>query len=238
MNVDLDPQVRQGAVARGVGNFSAAVADATTALIFYAAAIVPLLPPPGVPSIVRRLGSVETADDLLAGAAIEAGLLMSQAMLVDIATRISFRPPWWLVALIAVLFLIGTPGAAMLVNAASSAGWVVLLPLLLSVAQRLSVLWRMPAQPPLPKIAARALIGNRCLTGFVVVVLVVALSIASTSFYEQYHNLRSPLSLVFALAATHFAIAAFDGWRAQSRRFAEQPSVLFRFDLLGIGEVE
>jgi hypothetical protein len=234
----LDVQSPRATLTRIPARISPPLADAITAMIFYGAAIVPLCSPASIPHLFRGLGSPATVGDLLIGAMIEAGLLMSQAMLVDIATRISFRPPWWFVGCVAFLVFVGSPAAALLFNAASHAGWLLLLPLLLSAAQRLSLLWRMPARPRVEKIAARALIGNRCITGAAVVVFVVALSIASASFYEQYHDLRSPLSLVFAMCATHFAIAAFDGWRVQGQRFAANPTVLFRFDLLDINYTE
>jgi hypothetical protein len=162
---------------------------------------------------------------------VEAGFLMFQGTLIDVATRLSKRPPLWAVMLLGaalVPFSIGTLDVLRL--AFQSGGLAVLLPLLISLAGRFMVMWHMPAYTTMQKIAARALISNRILTGFVLAVILTALMITQ----DRHRWMDGGFSPLLVAGAIYFAVAAFDDWRVRQRRFTQRPRVLFRYDILGI----
>ena len=164
---------------------------------------------------------------------VEGGFLMSQGTLVDIATRLRKRPPIWAVVLIAGAVLLFSQEAHGVLRAAWERGSVVFVPLLLSLAERAAVLWQMPGRPELERMAARALIANRIITGLVLFALVTLDMIARVAFGDAYGSYGATWP-PFVAGAIYFAIAAFDAWRVQGRRFAERPSVLFGYDVIGI----
>jgi hypothetical protein len=116
-------------------------------------------------------------------------------------------------------------------------GTGVFIPMLLSVAQRATVLWHMPTRSRIEKIAARALIANRITTGLGLFGLVALGMIAGVAFGSTFEFWNRPW-LFLAAGAIYFAVAAYDDWRVRGARFAERPRVLFGFDPMGIGYLE
>lgn len=161
-------------------------------------------------------------DELIFVLMVEGGFLLMQGTLVDIATRLKKRPPIWAVALIVAAVVLFSGEALDVLRLAWQRGLVVFLPLLVSLGERATVLWRMPDRPTIEKIAARALISNRITTALVLFALMTAAMLLG--FDEG----------ALAAGAIYFAVAAFDDWRVRGRRFAERPSVLFRFDPIGL----
>ena len=189
------------------------IADAVMALLFVLAAFRPF----------------HGLDGLVFVLLVEGGFLLMQGTLIDIATRLKKRPPVWAVVLIAggVLLFTGDYGLQVL-RMAWEQGMAVFVPLLVSLAQRARVLWIMPDRTRIQKIAARALVANRITTGLILLGAVTAAMIAS---------LDQP-AVVYGAGAIYFAVASFDGWRVRGARFAEKPSVLFRYDPIHIEYLE
>lgn len=170
--------------------------------------------------------SEDVQDNLAMIVFVEGGFLMMQAALIDIATRLRKRPHI-VVALLITAALALFLGFGML-RMAWAQGLAVFLPLLLSLGERASVLWRMPGRARIEKIAARALVSNRITTGMAMLALMaVGMFIADD------------VAVVFLIAAAlYYSIAAIDSWRVRGRRFAEKPRVLFGFDPIRIQYLE
>jgi hypothetical protein len=190
--------------------FAFPIPDAVMAAIFALAAAFPYVYP-------------ELQDELGFVLMVEGGFLLMQGTLVDIATRLEKRPPIWAVALIVVGVVLFSRETLGVLQLAWQRGLVVFLPLLVSLGERATVLWRMPGRPTNEKIAARALISNRITTALVLLALLTAAMLLG------YTGVRFGL----IAGAIYFAVAAYDDWRVRGRKFAERPSVLFRFDPIG-----
>lgn len=173
-------------------------------------------------------GAIPPHAELVSALVVEGGFLFTEAALVDVATRLKKRLPLWAVVLIAAGIALFTGGLAPL-REAWGKGWAVFIPLLFSLGERAAVLWRMPERPRVQKIAARALISNRITMAMAALALIAAAMIAGMIFLDAFDTLNGPMTL-FGAGAIYFAVAAFDEWRVRGRRFAERPSVLFRFD--------
>lgn len=211
MQPDIDGLDARARFLQRANRFAFPVPDAVMAAILGAAAALPL-------------GFHQAQDELGFALLVEGGFLMMQGTLVDIATRLRKRPPLWAVALIVAAVVLFSGEAMDVLRLAWRRGTVVFIPLLLSLAERAAVLWRMPGRPTIEKIAARALISNRITTALVLLALLtVAMLLGFTGS-----------AITLAAGSIYFAIAAFDGWRVRGRKFAERPSVLFRFDPIGL----
>ncbi len=162
---------------------------------------------------------------------------MAQGTLIDIATRLKKRPPVWAAVLIVIGVMLFSQYSFGVIRLAWEHGSVMFVPLLISIAERGTVLWRMPGRPRIEKIAARALVANRIATGLGLLGLTAAGLIAGTMFPRLYDITAGESFPLFA-GALYFAIAAFDEWRVRGRRFAERPRVLFGFDAIGIDYLE
>jgi hypothetical protein len=203
--------------------------DALMSLVFAAAALLQFIPPASVPP-----GLFAARDELMFLLIVEGGFLMAQGTLVDIATRLRKRPPIWLAALIVIGVVLLSNYTLDVLKLAWSRGSLIFVPLLISIAERGTVLWRIPDRPTIEKIAARALIANRIVTGLALLGLVtisMILGVALSSLYD-FASLNGPI-VMFA-GALYFAIATYDAWRVRGAKFAEKPRVLFRWDPIGI----
>lgn len=203
------------------------------ALLFVAAAALELIPPQNVPP-----GLFQARDELVFLLIVEGGFLMAQGTLVDIATRLRKRPPVWLAALIVIAVVALSGHSLDIVKVAWQRGAVVFVPLLVSIAERGTVLWRMPGRPRIEKLAARALIANRITTGlalFGLVTLTMVLGVAFSSF-DHFGDIVGPAAMI--AGALYFGIAAYDDWRVRGAKFAEKPRVLFRYDPIDIDYLE
>jgi hypothetical protein len=201
--------------------FAFPVPDALLAMIFAAAALFDRFPP-------------QLRDELIFVLIVEGGFLMAQGTLVDIATRLRKRPPLWVAVLIVIGVMLFSQYSWDMIRMAWQQGSLVFVPLLISIAERGTVLWRMPDRPQIEKIAARALIANRIVTGLGLAGLVTLAMIVGAVFPDLYDFHAAGLVPGLLAGAAYFAIAAFDDWRVRGRKFAERPRVLFRWDVIGI----
>jgi hypothetical protein len=177
-------------------------------------------------------------DDLFFALIIEGGFLLAQGTLVDIATRLKKRPPIWVAALIVIAVMLFSEYTMDVIKMAWQRGSVIFVPLLVSIAERGTVLWRMPDRPRIEKIAARALIANRIATGLWLFGLVTAAMIVGVAFPNLYDFTTAGALPALIAGAVYFAVAAFDDWQVRGAKFAAQPRVLFRWDTIGIDSLE
>lgn len=171
-------------------------------------------------------GFMSVRAELVFALMVEGGFLMMQGTLVDIATRLKKRPPLWLAIVIVTGVAIFSEHTIGILRIAWERGSIVFVPLLISIAERGTVLWRLPDRTRIEKIAARALVANRITTGLVLFGLLtigMIITVILKTFYE-------PVLAPFAAGAIYYAVATYDDWRVRGRRFAEKPRVLFRFD--------
>lgn len=201
------------------------------AALFAAAAAIEFLTPEQLARVPPALFSMR--EELYFALFAEGGFLMAQGTLVDIATRLRKRPPLWAVVLIAGLVILFSEHTHAVLRAAWERGAVVFVPLLFSLGERAAVLWRLPGRPELERIAARALVSNRIITGLVLFGLVTADMVARVALGDVYGSFDAAWPPLLA-GAIYYAVAAYDDWRVRGARFAERPSVLFRYDAIGI----
>ncbi|HEV7238465.1 MAG TPA: hypothetical protein VGQ36_04430 [Thermoanaerobaculia bacterium] len=195
--------------------------DALMAMTFAAAALLDFVPVP--PALLQM------RDELMFVLIVEGGFLLMQGTLVDIATRLKKRPPWWVAAIIVIGVLLFSGHPLQIVKMAWNSGALVFVPLLISIAERGTILWRIPNRSLIEKIAARALISNRITTGLGVAVL------ATVAMLTGVFAGSWPILLAGSI---YFAVAAFDDWRVRGPAFAERPRVLFGYDPIGITYLE
>jgi len=209
--------------------------DGLLAVAFAVAASFDFLPVAWLSRI--PMGVLAMREQLAFALMVEGGFLMMQGTLVDIATRLRSRPPVWLVVLIAGGVLLFSEHAHAVMRMAWDGGMVLFVPLLFSLADRAAVLWILPRRTQVEKIAARALISNRIVTGLALVALFVASTILATAWSRVFDFLAGAW-VFLSLGCIYFGIAAFDSSRVRGRAFAARPSVLFGYDLLGIEYLE
>ncbi|HEX7153823.1 MAG TPA: hypothetical protein VF618_20205 [Thermoanaerobaculia bacterium] len=212
------------------GRVAAQLPDALMAVILAIAVIPDFLTPEQAASFPPQL--IGARDELTFLLFVEAGFLLMQGTLIDIATRLRKRPPVWVIALIMVGVVLLSREALQTFQLAWQLGMFVFIPLVVSVGQRGMALWTMPERSRIEKMAARALIGNRITTGIGLLGLLTVTMIAGVAFPSV--NLFDSGWPALAAGALYFAIASFDDWRVRGRHFAERPRVLFGFDPLGI----
>ena len=214
----------------GAARAAHSLPDAILAALFALAAAAELLPENVLPHAIR-----ESRNELYFAMYVEAGFLILQVALVDLATRLDKQlPADTIIAIVVGLTLfLGLPLEVL--RAAWAMGIYVFASLLFSLVERGAILRRMPERPPIEKMAARALISNRIVIAltllgsfFAAAVIVVALT------PREWPDESWPQ---LAAGAVYFAIAAFDDWRVRGRRFAENPRVLFGYEVLRLREL-
>jgi hypothetical protein len=175
----------------------------------------------------------QAADGLIFALIAEGAFLFGQGTLVDVATRLKKRPPVWTIPFIlggVILFVGNQTGAWTVMKEAWSQGAVAFFPLLLSLIERGVMLWQMPSRTPTQKMAARALVSNRIITALVLFGIIAISGFVATLRKVDFDK-EWP---IFLAGAIYFAIAAYDEIRVRRPAFAEKPTVLFRYDVLGV----
>jgi hypothetical protein len=213
------------------GRWAFPIPDALLAVAFAVAAVVLFLTPEQLAAVPHLLHGMQ--EDLGFVVMVEGGFLLAQGTLVDIASRLKKRPPLWAIVPIVAAVVLFSPGFGMdVLRMAWHQGGMVFVPMLLSLAERGAVLWRLPTRSTIEKIAARALIGNRIFTALVLGGLLTLLMIFSSVLgIDDVFSSGVP---ILVAAALYFGVAAWDDARVKGRRFAERPTVLFRYDVLGV----
>jgi hypothetical protein len=227
---DLDSWRLPFRLSPGTARLTHSLPDAILAVLFALAATAEALP-----NVVSQ-SILESRYQLYFAMYVEAGFLILQVALVDTATRLDKRLPTdeIIFIVVALTLFLGLPFEVL--RAAWSMGFGVFLSMLLSLIERGAILRRMPERPAIEKIAARALISNRIVAAltligsfFAAIIIVVALTPR-----EWPDESWPPL----AAGAVYFAMAALDDWRVRGRRFADNPRVLLRYEVLNIRNLD
>lgn len=167
--------------------------------------------------------------------AIEAATLVFMVMLVDIATRLSAPPPWWLGLVLAGGLLIVSPDVLDMLVAGWQLGLWVFLPLAWSLLERLRELWTMPKASRLEKMRRRALSWGRLGTGMILLGLYVASLLGSAILLDQQFEPEAVFNLLaLPMLSLFYLIAACDVWRVHRPGFTVRPCSLWPF--LDVGD--
>lgn len=169
---------------------------------------------------------------------LEVGFLLPQVTLTDVATRLSKRPPWWLVPPLAVGLLLLAPGGLELARTLLANQSLLLAPALWSVFHRARQLWEMPGKPSLQRMRVRALGSGRANIGGVAIVALLAFSIARTAGWAPFQGGFGPDQMMCGAATLYFLACAFDAWRVGGEAFARNPRPFLRFDIIGVRDVD
>jgi len=155
-----------------------------------------------------------------------ATLLMS-ATLVDVASRLTRPPSWWLAPLALVGILLAYPEAIQLLKLGWSLGLWIFLPFAWSIGERVYEIWTLPLASPQERIRRRVLTFDRLYTGIVlagllIALLLIQLLVLGNSIDDLRIDERLPwLLLVF------YGINAGNVVRVHRPRFAQRPGSLW-----------
>lgn len=167
-------------------------------------------------------------------AVLEVIFLLPQLTLVDVATRLRRRPPWWLIPPLVLALLAFAPGGGLLFQLLLSGQAGVLLPGMWSLWQRARMFWVMPTATPLQRMRTRAIASGRLnialLCGLPPFAWVLWRAFAS-GFNE---GPMDHVALVCPALSAYFLLGAIDLWRLHGRAFALRPRVLGGFDAVDI----
>jgi hypothetical protein len=158
--------------------------------------------------------------------AAEGASLMFFCTLVDIASRVSKRPPWWLLILVVGGVLLMSPDLIDVLKVAFDAGLWIFIPLAWSLLERIRELWTLPGASKDEKIRRRTLTFDRlwvgiCIAGFAIT---CAIGVALLS-EDGLGALARPL-LPLGVGLAFYAIAAFNAWRVHQASFTKRPTSL------------
>ncbi len=158
--------------------------------------------------------------------AVEGVSLMFFCTLVDIASRVQMRPPWWVGVLIVGGVLLMYPDLITVLKAAFVEGMWVFLPLLWSLVERIRELWTLPGASKQEKIRRRTLTFDRLWVGFTLVLAATACAIVVVFLHEDgLVALLNPIMPV-TVALVYYALAAVNAWRVHQPAFTKRPTSL------------
>ena len=173
---------------------------------------------------------------------VEAIFLWPQISLVDIATRVRKRPPWWAIPPIVLGVMLFAPGASSMLPLLLDPAGMFFLPAAFSLWQRAQMLWTLPGQPVLVRERARAIMGGRMNIALAVAgpVFLVELGLSmyrvATSSTAGTSLLQDGITVYF-VAAVYFLLAAFDHWRVGGASFARKPRPILWWDYVGVRDL-
>ena len=156
----------------------------------------------------------------------EGASLMFFATLVDIASRVRRRPPWWAMVLVGGGLLVMYHPVISVLAMAFVAGMSVFVPLAWSLFERSREMWTLPGTSNEEKIRRRTLTFDRLWVGFVIGCAVAVYAIGQALLRDQgIEALREPV-LQALVAVLFYGIAAFNAWRVHQPAFAKRPTSL------------
>ena len=156
----------------------------------------------------------------------EGASLMFFCTLVDIASRVRKRPPWWAIVLIVgFVFLMYPEMINMLVMAFEFGVWL-FLPLAWSLLERIRELWSLPGAPDAEKIRRRTLTFDRLWVAIVIVGASVIVAIPLVLASDEGVGVLAHPILPIGVALAFYGVAAFNAWRVHQPAFARKPTSL------------
>ena len=178
--------------------------------------------------LLGNLGGLLAPDPVMVYAVLgaEGASLMFFCTLVDIASRLQKRPPWWLAILIVGGVLLLYPELVNVLAAAFAEGWWIFLPLAWSLVERIRELWTLPGASKEEKIRRRTLTFDRLWVGLLLggAALVCGLAVALTS--EAGVAALAHPALPVGVGLVFYATAAVNAWRVHQPRFTKRPTSL------------
>jgi hypothetical protein len=158
--------------------------------------------------------------------AVEGASLMFFCTLIDVATRVRRRPPWWaIVAIVGFVFLM-YPDLIDVLRLAWDAGLWVFLPLAWSLFERIRELWSLPGAPDAEKIRRRTLTFDRLWVGLVILAVAVACTLGIMLASENGSDAFGSPLLPVTVALAFYGAAAYNAWRVHRPAFAIKPTSL------------
>ena len=210
------------------------LADAALAIVFVLYAV-GAVRPEFLLSLPGPLRGLE--ESLMHVVMLEAGYLLFAGTLVDLATRLQKRPPLIVVIALAACIPLFSESARESLVRAWGEGLVVFIPLVVSLFDRMAVLWYMPGSSPLERMRARALTSDRVVMGMVALALFAA-SLIGLMMIPAAGSLLETGAPIGAVIVLYFAVAAFNEIRVRSRSFESDPKVLLPMDLLEVRKLD
>ena len=128
--------------------------------------------------------------------------------LVDIASRVQRRPPWWLVILIVAGVLLMYPDVINVLRMAFDAGMWVFLPLAWSLFERIRELWTLPGASKEEKIRRRTLTFDRLWVGILIIGAAVLWTIGAVLLSEEGIGALAQPIVPVTVALAFYGIAA------------------------------
>ncbi len=160
---------------------------------------------------------------------IEGGMLMANATLIDLASRLKKPPPWWLAIIILAGVIFMSPGGMTTLQMAWLGGAWFFLPTLWSMFERIREMWTLPKASTLEKIRRRTLTFDRLYTGLLLAgcCVVVGIYLAIKNEGSMPIDIQSSMAPWFLLGM--YGISSFNVWRVYQNNFAKSKSSLFPF---------
>jgi hypothetical protein len=158
--------------------------------------------------------------------AAEGASLMFFCTLVDIASRVKRRPPWWLMVLIVAGVLLMYPDLIGVLKMAFAAGMWVFLPLVWSLLERIRELWSLPTATKEERIRRRTLTFDRLWVGIVIAAAAVLGAVGLVFLSEEGIGILAEPIVPATVALAFYGVAAFNAWRVHQPAFAERPRSL------------
>ncbi len=156
----------------------------------------------------------------------EGAMLMFFCGLVELASRVKKRPPWWVAAIVVGGLMVMYPGVLGVLAMAFAAGMWAFLPLAWSMFERIRELWTLPGAAKEEKIRRRTLTFDRLWVGFVMGCMVALYAIGQALLRDQgTEALREPMLHAIG-ALVFYGIAAYNAWRVHQAAFAMHPTSL------------
>lgn len=174
--------------------------------------------------------------------ALEGLFLLPQISLVDIATRIRKRPPWWAIPPILVVVLLFVPGGSSLLPLLLDPSGAMFIPVAFSIWQRGQMLWTLPGRPRLERERARAIMGGRLNIAIAVGAPLLVFELGRAIYNTATGGMGGTSLLedgitVWFVASVYFLVAAFDHWRVGGTAFARKPRPILWFDYVGVRDL-
>jgi hypothetical protein len=152
-------------------------------------------------------------------------MIMASCTLIDIATRIQRAPPWWIAPFAVLGLLMLTPDLVGYVAQGFQLGWLVVVPFLWSVIERLRELWTLPTATTLEKIRRRTLTFDRLYVALIIGMSSLVLGLVAYMAFEFdfFTGLnRAALWIVWSF----YAISCYNVWRVHQEAFVKRPRSL------------
>jgi hypothetical protein len=151
-------------------------------------------------------------------------MLMVSCTLIDIASRLQSAPPWWIAPFAVLGLLMLTPDLVGFMVHAFQLGWLVVVPFLWSVIERLRELWTLPTATTLEKIRRRTLTFDRLYVALIIGMSCLVFGLVAYMAFDI--ESRTWLSYTLWIVWSFYAISCYNIWRVHQEAFVKRPRSL------------